>query len=115
MRIEKMTDECAAIRKALHAVDASENDRYQLHSIRKLEALTLSEFVDGKVMMGMPAHERLKRTQDDDPLWVHLGRLMAYDMLINNFDRIPLVWSNEGNFGNVMIDASQSIVVGIDQ
>ena len=35
-------------------------------------------------------------------LW-SLGRVLAMDMLVNNFDRFPLVWDNEGNAGNVML------------
>ena len=26
----------------------------------------------------------------------HLGRLMAFDLAVNNFDRLPLVWGNKG-------------------
>eukprot|EP01112_Ceratiomyxa_fruticulosa_P021773 TRINITY_DN778_c0_g1_i1.p1 TRINITY_DN778_c0_g1~~TRINITY_DN778_c0_g1_i1.p1 ORF type:complete len:406 (-),score=98.05 TRINITY_DN778_c0_g1_i1:57-1274(-) len=31
-----------------------------------------------------------------------IGRMSSYDVLINNWDRIPLMWSNEGNAGNIM-------------
>merc|ERR1712151_577683 len=43
------------------------------------------------------------------------GRFMAFDILINNFDRLPLTWSNEGNLGNIMLGSSSCAVVGIDQ
>ena len=39
---------------------------------------------------------------------------MAFDALVNNVDRIPLLWDNEGNTANLMLDSS-SQVIGIDQ
>merc|ERR1719436_646924 len=70
--------------------------------------------------MGMPAHMYLRcgdgnTVMPGASLYYSLGRLMAFDMLINNFDRLPLAWSNDGNLGNVMLGASQGPVVGIDQ
>jgi len=76
------------------------------------------EFADGCVMMGLPAHQLLcgKDAFSDLPrLWHALGRLAAFDILINNFDRLPLVWSNDGNLGNVMLGSRGGAVVGIDQ
>ena len=34
-----------------------------------------------------------------------LGRIIAVDMLCNNFDRSPLIWNHEGNANNVLIRA----------
>merc|ERR1712113_1291903 len=68
--------------------------------------------------MGLPAHHYLQSVRGEkkaDTLWRELGRLMAFDTLINNFDRLPLAWSNEGNLGNVMLGSSLGVVVGIDQ
>jgi len=31
-----------------------------------------------------------------------LGSVLAFDMLVNNFDRLPCIWSNAGNPGNIM-------------
>merc|ERR1711920_489046 len=31
-----------------------------------------------------------------------LGALTAFDMIINNFDRLPCIWDNKGNPGNIM-------------
>ena len=43
-----------------------------------------------------------------------IGQWLAYDMLINNFDRLPLIWNNDGNCGNLLFD-SHGHVYGIDQ
>lgn len=36
-------------------------------------------------------------------LYTSLGRLMALDVLLNNGDRLPLIWDNQGNPGNVFV------------
>jgi hypothetical protein len=77
--------------------------------------LTVMEFVDGFVMMGIPAHNLLRKNENCKPPWYDLGRLMAFDMLINNFDRLPVAWSNDGNLCNVMLGSRLGPVIGIDQ
>jgi hypothetical protein len=43
-----------------------------------------------------------------------VGQWIAFDMLVNNFDRVPLIWDNQGNGGNLLIDSKQQRVYGID-
>jgi len=43
-----------------------------------------------------------------------LGSLVALDMLINNSDRLPCIWENLGNPGNVMFTSEDNEVVSID-
>ena len=38
------------------------------------------------------------------PALRQLGAVIAADMLVNNFDRSPLVWANEGNGNNLLVD-----------
>jgi len=87
----------------------------QVRKILGATYLSLVEFVDGWGMMGMQAHTHLLHNRAIAPPWFELGRLMAFDMLINNFDRVPLAWSNEGNLRNVMVGSSLGSAVGIDQ
>eukprot|EP00401_Gymnodinium_catenatum_P063170 CAMPEP_0117475494 /NCGR_PEP_ID=MMETSP0784-20121206/9825_1 /TAXON_ID=39447 /ORGANISM="" /LENGTH=628 /DNA_ID=CAMNT_0005269745 /DNA_START=1 /DNA_END=1888 /DNA_ORIENTATION=+ len=42
------------------------------------------------------------------------GSLIAFDMLINNYDRLPCVWTNAGNPGNVMFGSASGEVISID-
>jgi len=79
------------------------------------EAYEIVEFVDGCMMMGIPAHEHLSKMTNATVVWHGLGRLMGLDLLINNFDRLPLAWSNAGNLGNVMLGACSNPIIGIDQ
>ena len=47
---------------------------------------------------------------------IEIGKILSFDMLINNWDRLPYIWNNEGNLGNLMVtnDINRPIV-GIDQ
>jgi hypothetical protein len=72
------------------------------------------EFVPGFTMQGQEAGQVLAAAPAS--LLQDLGRLCAFDALINNLDRVPLpIWQNEGNLGNVMISTGHDHIVGIDQ
>jgi len=42
-----------------------------------------------------------------------LGSLIAFDVLVNNYDRLPCIWMNQGNPGNVMFDVADDSVISI--
>jgi len=110
--------ETATLRRCLQklAPAVSDDGWLQVRQILSYPYLSLVEFVDGFGMMGMQAHNHLLQARTDNAFhWFDLGRLMAFDMLINNFDRVPLVWTNDGNLSNVMLGSSLGSVVGIDQ
>ena len=47
---------------------------------------------------------------------VEIGRIMILDVLLNNFDRFPLIWDNAGNLENVLFsDTPEGNVYAIDQ
>jgi hypothetical protein len=48
----------------------------------------------------------------DAALW-QLGGMLLFDVLINNWDRMPLrgVWTNEGNLGNVLVDGKNVTII----
>ena len=46
--------------------------------------------------------------------WHALGCVIGFDMLINNWDRLPFAWANAGNAGNLLVSADGSITA-IDQ
>jgi hypothetical protein len=110
--------ENSLIREALRSAEPTfEDHRLQ---VKGSSEFTVMEFVDGCSMMGMPAHvylseHRAHPSPNHPNLWYDLGKLMGFDMLINNFDRLPLAWSNEGNLGNVMLGSRVNIIVGVDQ
>jgi hypothetical protein len=63
-----------------------------------------SEAGDGaasfKTWFDWPALSALQQTQMSQVLQ-SLGQLMAIDVLLGNCDRLPLLWNNQGNGGNV--------------
>ena len=40
------------------------------------------------------------------------GRIMSFDVLMNNWDRLPLIWNNNGNGENIISNGES--VIGID-
>jgi len=45
-----------------------------------------------------------------------IGRILAYDVIINNWDRLPLIWDHAGNLENMLFTTNPEIpVIGIDQ
>jgi hypothetical protein len=48
-----------------------------------------------------------------DAVLRQLGGVLLFDVLINNWDRMPLrgVWTNEGNLGNVLVDGENVTII----
>ncbi|CAE8692319.1 unnamed protein product [Polarella glacialis] len=80
---------------------------------RSREFVAIIEFVPGCLLQGVAGQQAL-RAADSSRLLLELGSLIALDCLLNNLDRVPAIWHNDGNLSNVMISASGD-VVGIDQ
>ncbi|CAK9038368.1 Putative actin-fragmin kinase DDB_G0279609 [Durusdinium trenchii] len=96
---------------------------HQLHVEKKILAdakyLGLVEFVQGPIMEGEDFTKHFRGCSDDrlKRFWVGAGQLAAFDCLINNLDRLPLIWANDGNLKNLMVDFPEEglRVIGIDQ
>merc|ERR1719453_2377157 len=70
------------------------------------------EFVPGFGLMGIEAQQAVSNPSHE--LLTALGELCAFDVVLNNMDRMPLpLWQNEGNLSNIMV--SGATIVGIDQ
>lgn len=48
-------------------------------------------------------HEKAISFLENSKFISQLSKMMAFDILINNYDRIPFIWNNDGNPGNVLI------------
>lgn len=35
---------------------------------------------------------------------INIGRIIAADLFLNNNDRFPLIWDNDGNYGNILFE-----------
>ena len=49
-------------------------------------------------------HPRTRHTGKSKSLLTQFGNLIAVDMLVNNFDRSPAIWTHEGNANNILIE-----------
>lgn len=72
------------------------------------------QLVPGATMLeGLPKHkaETLLSATGDYPRLNQLGQLLAFDILINNTDRMPAsdIWANEGNARNVLFGFSSQV------
>jgi hypothetical protein len=65
------------------------------------------------MLEGLPKHdaETLVSATGDHPRLHQLGQLLAFDILINNTDRMPAsgIWANEGNARNVLFGFSSRV------
>lgn len=88
-----------------------EEHKLQILSTVKKHVAVL-EFVNGAVLQGLVGQQCLK--DGGDAVLAGLGSLVALDCLLNNVDRVPAIWNNDGNLSNVMV-TSAHVVIGIDQ
>jgi len=110
-----------AIREA--PADIDEHRDIARRTMSRAEFLGILEFVAGCSVQGLQAHALLKNMSEGarSDFWRSVGVLVAFDVLINNVDRVPLLWDNEGNTGNLMLmldeqnESALPSVVGIDQ
>jgi len=73
------------------------------------------EFMDGVDFEHLGDLERLLLS-GEGTIVKEIGHIIAFDMFINNWDRLPIVWQNEGNLGNLFVqNVDKGKIVGIDQ
>eukprot|EP00439_Symbiodinium_sp_Y106_P071616 s2455_g12.t3 len=124
IRVVRWVDaEYAAIRDILRSAPPGKEQDLTMLALRlqhrNSEFFGILEFVPGIGVQGQELHERLEAMAPDrlDSFWYQVGEIVAFDALINNLDRVPLLWDNEGNTANLMLreDNGGVAVVGIDQ
>jgi len=85
--------------------------------VRPPRRMLLSEYVVGSSLNNVfgpsaMAEEWCARIMHAEN-FARIGRMLALDVLINNMDRLPLIWNNNGNPCNVMV-AKDGRVLAID-
>jgi hypothetical protein len=75
--------------------------------------LGVVEFVPGVVLQGLEGHNVLTG-QAAVSTFRAMGSIIALDCLLNNVDRVPAIWDNDGNLSNIMVSGGDT-VIGIDQ
>jgi len=78
----------------------------------------IMEFIPSQSCLVLP-HEKSNQLLDNQSFLNQLANVMAFDVLINNYDRMPLIWANEGNPENILLQWNATgddiSVVCIDQ
>jgi len=82
------------------------------HRTSLADFVVIMEFVPGSVLQGTDGMRTLQDKSAPSVL-EQLGSLIALDCVLNNVDRVPAIWHNDGNLSNIMITPEG--VVGIDQ
>jgi len=62
------------------------------------------EFLSGQVLSGTSYVDAFK----DQEFNREIGRVIALDLLLNNFDRFPIIWQHDGNASNLMIQSDST-------
>lgn len=78
----------------------------------------LMDFSPGVTLKHPQVAEMFTDKGTSKSILTQLGRIVAVDMFINNFDRTPCVWAHEGNANNVMFSSDNLgavTVMAIDQ
>ncbi len=125
--IARASEEFAEIVKAVERIQAqkpaSERRGASVSELLSaVPALLVMNFVTGKSLKGLALAGLVDPAARDaalEPLkggeagsWLRaIGRMMAFDLLIFNYDRLPCVFGNGGNTENVMIVGSSIIAI----
>eukprot|EP01147_Barroeca_monosierra_P010049 gene10049-2221_t len=70
----------------------------------------IMEFVPGVTLK----HPDVQACLSKDTVLKDLGRIIAADMLLNNFDRTPYIWDHQGNANNILFVPQNNFVYAID-
>ena len=83
---------------------ASLETRIAMSRILQRANLAVLQFVRGKSLF------EVSKLPSDAASVRQIGGIVALDIILNNFDRLPLIWSNLGNGDNVLVDKSGGVI-----
>jgi hypothetical protein len=94
---------------------AGRGDLTRISRLATTKYVILFEFCSGTALNAIEAGNPWRFF--GDAVLRRLGSTLLFDVLINNWDRLPLrgVCENEGNLGNVLVDVDGDAVTIIDQ
>lgn len=68
------------------------------------------EMVVGKQLNSLSVNDATRyfcgSTAESIDFLTQLGRLIALDVVLNNWDRVPVLWENDGNWENIIVSDS---------
>eukprot|EP00128_Syssomonas_multiformis_P012405 Colp12_sorted_trinity150504_noHs@4295 len=91
-----------------------QSSRRKMDGFLKQPYIMVMEYAPGRSLLDLDECLQHKFKENSSSLFKTLGEIAAGDILLNNFDRIPLqVWSNDGNGSNIMFSGEG--LTAIDQ
>lgn len=82
-------------------------DLLRISRLAQSRNIIMFEFMRGESLSDLPNHmdHHQLRNYFDAEIYKGIGGMLLMDMLINNWDRLPVegLWNNQGNAGNIMI------------
>eukprot|EP01129_Flabellula_baltica_P003416 TRINITY_DN13180_c0_g1_i2.p1 TRINITY_DN13180_c0_g1~~TRINITY_DN13180_c0_g1_i2.p1 ORF type:complete len:299 (+),score=62.39 TRINITY_DN13180_c0_g1_i2:143-1039(+) len=114
---EMFGEEASEILRGCQGVDASGGLRHLFSN----QFIVVQEFIKGKTLSEFEYVEMMDLFGSEIELNLNaerrlkdLGVVLVYDVLVNNTDRLPLIWDNQGNSGNLMLDDVTGQVITLD-
>uniref|UniRef100_A0A7S0DI85 Actin-fragmin kinase catalytic domain-containing protein n=2 Tax=Amorphochlora amoebiformis TaxID=1561963 RepID=A0A7S0DI85_9EUKA len=86
---------------------ASLSTKIGISRILQRKQIAVMEYVNGKPLVevsGIPEKSALRQ----------VGGIIALDVVLNNFDRLPLVWNNQGNADNIFLVPEENNMYALD-
>lgn len=64
------------------------------------------EYIRGCIISDLPVYfpKFSFESEEGKQLLQDMGKMLALDIFMNNSDRLPLIWNNQGNAGNVFVE-----------
>eukprot|EP00808_Paulinella_micropora_P004021 g48954.t1 len=118
------SDQCRGFIRQMSklSADLNENAKMQVQQLAKTSGLQLMEFGSGAGLYTLSKEAKaavLEETRQGpsgckDSGLTALGAVLVYDLLINNWDRLPLagIWTNNGNANNLLFILSKDQSAG---
>jgi len=77
------------------------------------------EYVRGNSLASLSfSSEKLFSEKEGKKRLYDIGQLISIDVICNNWDRVPIIWPNNGNFENILIEtidtSTPGKIVGVD-
>jgi len=105
------------IEKTLERLSLDENNLGNIET-KEIPILMLMEYITGITPNKLPPDLLNVSNHWGYTAYYHMGKMLAYDILINNWDRFPFLWrKEEGNCDNFLFSPSspRHPIHGIDQ
>jgi len=84
------------------------------HDLGERPFLLLTEYIPSLVLYEFGANRALNLFQDSyhksREIFIHMGRIMCFDIFINNPNRAPFLWPEPGNPNNLLFQVSMDLL-----